>query len=85
MKSANYLKTLPFLMLAASCASVNGTAGFRNHSGLEKAAFDLGCDKSELVVTEISDYSVGVAGCGQRARYERVDAVTWVLNSKIEK
>lgn len=49
--------------------------------GLEKASFDLRCDKERIDFTELSSWSMGVYGCGKRARYEFVQGTGWVLNA----
>ena len=70
------------IFMSAGCAT--GAAHFRSRDGLGKAAFDLGCDESKLVVTELSSGSVGVSGCGRRGRYELVPPGQWLLNSRID-
>jgi hypothetical protein len=54
-----------------------------------RAAFDLNCQATELVITKIDDRTQGVSGCNQRATYvetcqgqgmNRSDC-TWLLNT----
>ena len=70
--------------LAFSSGCSWGAAGFQRSDGMAKASFDLGCDESLIKVRELSEMSVGVSGCGRRARYELMDGQRWLLNSKIE-
>ena len=67
------------IVLGAACGSM-GKPHFQTY-GMEKAAFDMQCDKEKLDVVELSSISVGVRGCGKQARYEMLRSGEWVLNS----
>ncbi len=54
-------------------------------SPLDRAPFEMSCDKSELVTTVLDPKTVGVSGCGKRAVYIAVfpggALGKWVLDS----
>ena len=71
---------LGFVVSTAGCVGPQSKAGFMDE-GLPKAAFDMQCDKAKLEVTELSQGSMGVRGCGKQGRYEWLASAGWVLNS----
>jgi hypothetical protein len=70
-----------FVVTNALGCYLTGSLTDFNTSGIQKAAFDMSCDKEKLTVTELGPGSMGVRGCGKQARYESVTGVGWVLNS----
>lgn len=71
--------TLALLATCAACGAM-GKSHFQTY-GIDKAAFDLQCEKAQLDVVELSSTSVGVRGCGKQARYEMLRNGEWVMNS----
>ena len=71
---------LALIVFGAACGSLMGKPHFQAY-GIEKAAFDMQCDKAKLDVVELSSISVGVRGCGKQARYEMLRSGEWILNS----
>ena len=69
-------------VLGTACSTM-GKPHFETY-GIEKAAFDMQCDRQKLDVVELSSISVGVRGCGKQARYEMLRNGEWVLNSAQE-
>ena len=74
---------LPLILVAACYAQAS-----RDHL-VQRAAFDLNCDQSQLRYTSIDNQTIGVVGCNRRATYvETCDgsrtgmttSCTWVLN-----
>ena len=74
------LLVLGLVLSAAGCVNLQSKSAFMD-DGLAKAAFDMQCDKAKLEVTELSQGSMGVRGCGKQGRYEWVAGAGWVLNS----
>ncbi len=73
------------IVSTAACVLPQSKQAFMDN-GLQKAAFDMQCDKTKLEVTELSTGSMGVRGCGKQGRYEYVvGGPGWVLNSAEEK
>ena len=85
MLNARSALHVAIVLTAAGCGSYYGKSGFIAQKGVDKAAFDMQCDKSKLDVTELSPTSMGVRGCGKQGRYEFVTHVGWVLYSGDEK
>lgn len=77
--------TILTLLLPAlvACAAFNPIEHFRSPEmgGIKQAAFELGCQESELQVTELSVNTVGVSGCGKKAVYKLVTGAGWVNNT----
>jgi hypothetical protein len=48
--------------------------------GLDRAAFEFDCPKSQIEVVEVGSQQVGVTGCGKKAVYVRTIA-GWVNNT----
>ena len=70
------------LLALASCGPLPGSFENFLDKGLPKAAFDLECPQTDLEAKELTPGSVGVTGCGKRARYEYVGAAGgWVANA----
>ena len=78
-RSSQWISLVAFLFLGTACGSM-GKPHFQAYA-IEKAAFDMQCDKAKLDVVELSSTSVGVRGCGRQGRYEMLRNGDWVLNS----
>jgi hypothetical protein len=78
--SSALLAALATGALASGC-TIAGTLGDFQANGIQKAAFDMHCDKEKLEVTDLGGQSVGVRGCGHQGRYQFVPYTGWVLNS----
>lgn len=69
--------------LSSGCTSIGSKEHFMQ-KGVQKAAFDMQCEKEKLEVTELGRGSMGVRGCGKQGRYEYVHGAGWVLNQSGE-
>lgn len=98
-----------FLLLGALAGVLGGCSGYFLASSkqgfeateLKRAAFDLQCQESQLVVTELVSGAVpitpgeaakggdgtviGVSGCGRQATYKFVQEVGWVVQTAAQK
>jgi hypothetical protein len=59
--------------------------GFLPSSGsfvslVERASFELSCERADLTITPLAPRQMGVSGCGEKRVYVLVDA-GWVLDS----
>jgi hypothetical protein len=61
---------------------VMGVRGARDSLG-SRAAFDMQCPEERLEMTEFSENSYGISGCGRRASYVW-NGSSWVLNSAVQ-
>src|SRR5215213_3510575 len=77
-----------FLALLLGCGPAMRTPveSFRHQDsgGIKRAAFELQCPESELEVTDLGGWTIGVSGCGKRAIYKGVAGAGWVNNSGVE-
>lgn len=65
-----------------TCEAQESCTQFANASMLlDRAAFDLECEKSKLTLTALGGLTFGVTGCEKRASYVSTGAA-WVLNSE---
>ena len=76
-------KEVEYLHLSGPDAKAFGYKHFFVRSPTKRAAFELGCEPSELTLHRIDHDTLGVAGCGHRLTYMLAcrPICTWVLNS----
>ena len=82
------MKLRLFLILSVLCLNACASSKARQEEALNRAVFDLECEKSKIVLQVLSEQilrsTIGVIGCGKRAVYI-VDCATngcvTVLNS----
>ena len=72
---------VPGLLALSACATFDA-ASFRR-TELPRAAFELGCPSQELVVQDIGEREISVAGCGKRAVYAAPNG-GWVNNTRAQ-
>ena len=71
--------TLAALILGTS-ACWNATENFRRNA-LPRAAFELDCPAAQLQITELSETTIGVSGCGKKAVYVSAPGARWLNNT----
>lgn len=72
------------LVVASMALASSGCLGTNLDSfmatSMSKASFDLNCPEDQLQAKDLQG-SIGVSGCGRRARYVWVDGVGWTANT----
>lgn len=53
-------------------------------SPLDRATFEMSCEKQQLRATVLDSMTVGVSGCGKKTTYKMVFGTGWVLDSAAE-
>ncbi len=70
--------------LSVACVPAQGSMeNFKapEAGGIRRAAYELECPESQLILTDLGDSTVGVAGCGKKAIYKYAFGAGWVNNS----
>jgi len=72
--------------LATACATPNALENFRHPEagGVKRAAYEMQCPESELEVTDLGGWTIGVSGCGKRAVYKWAYGAGWVNNTAVD-
>lgn len=74
---------LSLTVLSLSGCMVAGSPKHFSLTGLNRAAFDLECDKEKLNVIPVGGSSYGVTGCGKKAVYV-LNGFEYLRNSQID-
>ena len=79
-------KTLVLVLLLVGCGGggilVRGTLNHFQVTGADRAAFDLGCPKTQLQAVALAAGQVGITGCGKKAVYVWAEGPdVWVNNT----
>ena len=64
-------------------AIVAGASGCGASIVPQRAAFDFGCQESQISLVDAGAGAVGATGCGKKATYIYVNGTGWVRNSEI--